>query len=266
MNANFVDILGVQVSNQSEADNLEYIRKYLQGNKATRQQGNKVGRKPLVIFTPNPEIVVYSQKDKTFKKLVNTAQINLCDGWGLVWASQVLDKGKLTRITGVDFAEKLAELASKEAVAIGLIGGRPGIALKALERLRKKYPGLKGWVEEGPVIPKGLEKTAKTGLILVGLGCPKQEYFIDALQGYNVTKLQSSNGALLPCSSGAVLMAVGGAFDYWAGRTWRAPRWIQNLGLEWLWRLILQPWRLKRQLALLEFIFLVTKEKLAGSR
>ncbi len=261
MNSDFTEILGVQVSTLDEDLILEYTRKYL-----ARNEKNDV--KPLVIFTPNPEIVVYARKDEKFKSLVNTAQINLCDGFGLVWASQVLGKPRLRRITGADFAEKLVKLAADLGVGIGLIGGRPGVAVRALECLKKKYPGLKGWGEErisfchsrgaagqpredwipdqvGDDILKRIQET-KPGLVLVGLGAPKQEYFINLL---------TTNYHLQ--TTPIVFMAVGGAFDFWAGRVRRAPKFLQNLGLEWAWRLILQPWRLKRQLSLLKFIRLV---------
>ena len=128
----------------------------------------------------------------------------------------------------------LCSMAEKEGLTVGLIGGRRGVAVEALECLQNKYPNLKGWAMEEPET-----KMKNVDIIFVALGFPKQEYFINLLSNEAIE--QSSNRAL-------VLMAVGGTFDYLAGRSIRAPGWVRNIGLEWLYRLIHEPWRLPRQL------------------
>lgn len=159
--------------------------------------------------------------------------------------------------------EDLVWLAAVRGYGIGLIGGRGGVAVKALECLRQKHPGLVGWaMEPGELCADNLgdldnlgEKIRKTNtrLVFVGLGAPKQEYFIARL---------THPSSLIPHHP-LVLMSVGGAFDVISGALPRAPHFWQKLGLEWLWRLVRQPWRLVRQLALLKFVFLVFKQKLA---
>ena len=147
---------------------------------------------------------------------------------------------------------------------MGFLGGKDGVAEKTAECLQKKYPGLRvnfagsEWPnemkdEKGEL--KNREKTSHLSFLIshlsidilfVAFGVPKQEFWI------------SDNLEKIPVK---IAIGVGGAFDYISGRVKRAPEWIQNIGLEWLYRLIREPWRLKRQLALLEFIRLVIKEK-----
>ncbi|MBI5465023.1 WecB/TagA/CpsF family glycosyltransferase [Candidatus Gottesmanbacteria bacterium] len=261
MGKNKIFILGIGVSNLNFSQVLEEIEKWFEN-----------GSKIYQIFTPNPEIIILAQKDKKFAQILNNADLALPDGQGIIWASRFLGQPLKERITGVDLAEKLSELAAKKGLTIGLIGGGPQIAVKALECLKEKYPGLNGWAEEGPRIEMAngkwqmangydldllIEKIKKTEtrIVFVGMGAPKQEYFIE-----NV-KCQMSN---VKCP--LVLMAVGGAFDYLSGRVLRAPKWMQNLGFEWLYRLIRQSWRWRRQLALLKFIVLVLKSKSAFRR
>ena len=130
--------------------------------------------------------------------------------------------------------ENLVALAADRHVPIGLIGGWGKIAVKTLEFLQEKYPGL---------------TTSKNpGIIFVALGAPKQESYIE--EAAKTTK-------------GVVYMAVGGSFDIISGRLRRAPVWMRKLGLEWLWRLILEPWRIKRQLSLIKFVWLVWREKIS---
>lgn len=287
-----IKILGVNVSNLNLGNVLEKVEKSLVNDQFPRTNFQLKTKKPLVIFTPNPEIAVYAQKDEKFKKIVNAAQINIPDGVGLIWASKVLGQPLKEKISGVDLMEKLVELARDKSLTVGLIGGREGVALKALECLRKKYPGLNGWAEEGPRIEddynnyncynfynicKKIQET-KASFLFVGLGCPKQEYFIEFLREqmtenrrqYSDDRKQKEK-SVIPSSAirfpssvfrPPILMAVGGSFDYLSGQVKRAPLFIRKIGFEWVWRLLLQPWRLKRQLAILKFIRLVLKQKL----
>lgn len=228
-------ILGIGVTTNSKKEILEFIQKYLS--------------KKLVIVTPNPEQVILARDNPEFKKILNRADIALPDGVGLAMAIGV------ERIAGVEFMEDLVGAAAKEAYTTALIGGRAGVAVEALECLRVRFPGLKGWAlepEEKSIedIAKKLVAT-KTRMAFIGLGAPKQEYFIESL-AYHLSLITYH----------CVLMSVGGSFDIIAGRTPRAPSFVRAIGLEWLWRLARQPWRWKRQLALIRFILLVLSEKL----
>lgn len=215
---------------------LEYIRKYLKN----------LAKKPLVIVTPNPEQIVYAYRDRSFAKILNQADVAIPDGTGLAYFLGV------ARVPGIEFMEDLVSMAAKEGSRIGLIGGRDGVAVNALECLTNKYPGLRGWAFEPEDISleKIVEKIQKTNtrMVFVGLGAPKQEYFIDALRHR--------------LSTGCILMSVGGSFDIISGKIQRAPVLIRSIGFEWAWRLFHEPWRFRRQLAIIEFIWLVIKEKI----
>ncbi len=266
-------ILGISVTTESKKSILEYIEKYL-------EEAISDTRKVIRVVTPNPEQIVRAQKDPHFAKILNQADVALPDGIGLVAAIRLRNfrfqisnlKLKIKRIHGVDFMEDLVGLAAKQGYPIGLIGGRGGVAVEALECLKAQYPELVGWAME-PEDGEFLEKIKKTNtrIVFVGLGAPKQEFFMEQLvlslrakrsnlyQNGIATSARRSVGP--PRNDGVILMSVGGSFDILARRVPRAPFLIRSLGLEWLWRLGRQPWRLGRQLALLRFIFLVLAEK-----
>lgn len=255
MSLHAVNILEINITNSSKKNILEEIQKYL-------QDGSEKGGKPFIIATPNPEQIVYSHRDEGFKKMLNRADVAIPDGIGLVLARP----SEITRaIPGIDFMENLVALAAKERVPVALIGGAKKIAVKALECLFQKYPGLSGTAFEAPeftIGPSGLSmigsideyfenlvkelKKQHIGMVFVGLGAPKQEYFIE--------KLSEQYPSLY--------MSVGGSFDEISGTIPRAPGWVSRVGLKWLWRLVLEPWRIKRQVSLIRFVWLITWEKL----
>ena len=255
-------ILGISVTTSPKKEILEEIEKYLE--KSSEKQA-----KPFVIATPNPEQIVSAQEDTHFAQMLNRADVALPDGIGLAIAL------KRPRIPGVEFMEELVRLAATKGYRVGLIGGRGGVAVQALECLRARYPGLTGWAQEPGDVDLGTlgdlddlrEKIQKsnTRLVFVGLGAPKQELFIKKLAwgtGYGV---QGKQGALssyrIPHTAyPIILMSVGGSFDMIAGRVKRAPAVLRGLGLEWLWRLVREPWRIRRQLALMKFLWLLASK------
>ena len=180
------------------------------------------------ITTPNPEMIVAAQKDPAFKRILNAADLAIPDGAGLRLADP-----KLRRLSGADLMMALIKKGYKTL----LCGSKPGVAQKAAKKL-----GVMGISQ--PNLSK-INKI-KPDLLFVALGHGKQEKWIDK----NLPKLKVK-----------VAMGVGGSLDYIAKPWLRAPQVLQTLGLEWLWRLILQPWRLKRQLSLLEFVYLVITNK-----
>lgn len=230
-------LLGVNITIDSKETILSEVTTYLLG---------KSKKSPFVIVTPNPEQVMLAQKDKDFLKLLNRADVALPDGVGIVWAM----KGIVLRISGVDFMSDCVRMANKNNWTIGLVGGWNGVGNKALVELQHSYVNLHGWALEPE--ETSIEKHAKhivdtnTKMVFVALGAPKQEEYIDALKKY--------------CKQ-VVFMSVGGAFEMIAGTIPRAPDWIQTIGFEWLYRLCQEPWRWRRQLALLNFLFLVFKER-----
>lgn len=253
MTLNSLRVLGVGVSSTSEEKALEFLKEKL-------QKGDK-----FWIATPNPEMVVKARHEPWFKKLLNSASFSLPDGVGLVWASRALhgNKGLKRRVTGADFMLTFCQEAEKKGWRVFFLGGGLGVAQEALEVLKKQFPKLVGEADEGPQIviedgklkfekedenKKVVEKINKFSpdLLFVGFGMGKQEAWIDKF---------------LPKLKVGGAMVVGGSFDYLSGRIRRAPKVFQKANLEWLWRLVQEPWRLKRQLALLEFVYLVAKEK-----
>ena len=252
------EILGVGITNASSKSILEYVVDLILKTD-----------KSCFIATPNPEMIVAAHKNPKLQQLLNRADLALCDGVGLFFAAGFMAKPLPERITGVDFMKSLCEKFAKKPITVGFLGGRPNVAEKTAKCLQEMYPGLNvvfagdEWNEEGFQFSQGLKKEKnetlsghKTSMqhidvLFVAMGFPKQEHWIDE----HLHKLPIR-----------VAMGVGGAFDYLSGNVSRAPFILRSLGLEWLYRLIRQPWRFKRQIALLEFIWLVVKVKFSSSR
>ena len=206
------------------------------------------------IVTPNPEIVMMAQKDEELKKIINNADLAIPDGVGLKLA---LDIENIS--PGIDVLEELVKMAAENGFTTGFLGGKNEVAKKTAERLIKKYAKLKVVFAEfgGEMNKQGkmlsdyrLPTTRKDGrqkavdILFVAFGPPKQEKWI----ANNLNKLNVK-----------VAMGVGGSFDYLSGQIPRAPKLMRSLGFEWLFRLIIQPWRFKRQLALIKYVLLLLK-------
>lgn len=226
-------LLGVGFTNASMDEVLEFIITGLQKN-----------IEKYYIVTPNPEMLVVANGNKNYKDILNNAKLALIDGIGVVIGARIVAKVIRQRITGVDLVESLCNRVSNQPITVGFLGGGPFIAEKASECLKIKYPGLKvrlvskEW--ENSLINK------KIDILFVAFGSPKQENWIAT----NLDKIPAK-----------VVIGVGGAFDFISGNVKRAPRVLRNLGLEWLFRLIIQPWRIKRQISLIKFVYLIFKEK-----
>jgi N-acetylglucosaminyldiphosphoundecaprenol N-acetyl-beta-D-mannosaminyltransferase len=279
MSLDAVKLLGITFTKNPKKEILEFLEKSL--IKSTKKGGksSQNPQKTLTIVTPNPEQIMYARSHPQFLELLNRADVALPDGNGVVWAQRILgqkgsDKSsydRLSVIPGVDFMEDLISWCSKEAVPIALIGSYKGLAVKALDRLSETHAGVRGWAVDGPeIVVRGdrVEMPSTEGyfmplakkiiqthvqIIFVGLGAPKQEYFMEKL-----SQLLADIHHPLPIA----LMSVGGSFDEIAGKVPRAPTWVSNIGMKWLWRLIMEPWRITRQLALIQFIKMVLLEKL----
>jgi N-acetylglucosaminyldiphosphoundecaprenol N-acetyl-beta-D-mannosaminyltransferase len=194
---------------------------------------------PHQLVTVNPEFVVAAQNDDEFRHIINNAALALADGVGLVFAARFLKTIPLPeRVAGSDLVVRLAELSHRRGYRIYFLGAGPGVAQKAAENLKKIYPGLQvagcyagsPTPEETETIIRRISPT-RPDILLVAYGAPKQDKWI----AHNLERLR------IP-----VCLGVGGSFDFLAGTAKRAPVWIQKLGLEWLHRLALQPWRWKR--------------------
>ena len=197
------------------------------------------------IVTPNPELLVLAQNRENYKNILNNAKLALPDGIGVMLGARIMGTPLKERITGVDLVKNLSNHVSKRPITVSYLGGGPNVAEKTAECLKKLYPGLKvAWVSQ-----EWSEDllTKKTDILFVAFGSPKQEIWI------------SENLQRLPVR---VAIGVGGSFDFISGKVRRAPKALRDLGLEWLFRLIIQPWRIRRQLSLFKFIFLLFSEKI----
>lgn len=239
-------LLGIDITIVKKEEVLEYIIRSLE----------RTGEKYYVV-TPNPEILVIAQKDSYYKKILNGAKLILPDGVGVVFAGKLLGLGLKERITGVNLMESLCERVAEKPITIGFLGAGPGVAHSTAECLIEKYPGLKvvfaqeEWEKNGAETRLVNNSSAyKTiDILFVAFGSPKQEIWIYE----NLDKLPVR-----------VAIGVGGAFDFVSGKVRRAPVFMQKMGLEWLFRLIIQPWRIKRQLSLILFIYFVIRDLFKG--
>ncbi len=237
-------ILGIGITNAKEDEVLEYIL-----------LGLEKGRQKYFIVTPNPEILMLARNDTNYKKILNSAKIALPDGIGVMIAGKILNKELKERITGVDLVESLCRAVEEKPITVGFLGAGPAVAEQTAECLKRKLPSLKiVFAASGNPDDKtvSLVKDSKKeiDILFVAFGSPKQEIWIYE----NLEKLPVK-----------VVIGVGGAFDFISGKVKRAPFWIRKAGLEWLFRLINQPWRIKRQAALIKFIYLVLKERFKRS-
>ena len=220
-------ILNVKVHALTNAGTLALIEQFI------------ASRQPHQLVTVNPEFVVAAQRDEEFRQIINNAALALPDGVGLLKAARFLQATPLPeRVAGSDLVIKLAELSHQKGYRLYFLGAWEGVAEKAIERLKQDYPQLQvaGYFAGSPALKENeaiVQRILPTrpDILLVAYGAPIQDKWI----ARNLERLQ------IP-----VCIGVGGSFDFIAGTARRAPRWLQRLGLEWLHRLVMQPWRWRR--------------------
>jgi N-acetylglucosaminyldiphosphoundecaprenol N-acetyl-beta-D-mannosaminyltransferase len=216
------------------------------------------GGAPSLAVTANTEVVMTARRAADLAQLLAGAALVVADGVGVVWASRYLRRPLPARVPGIELAERLLAEAARRGWRVYLLGGRPGTADEAAARLRVAYPGLQVAGSAHGYFPPGDEakvvetiRAAAPALLLAGLGTPRQERWL------------ARNLAALAVP---VAMGVGGSLDIWAGRAHRAPRPVQSLGLEWLYRLAREPRRLRRQLTIPHFMALIIAKRARGAR
>ena len=204
---------------------------------------------PHHVCTINPEFIMIAQSDPNFRHILMRADMCVPDGVGLLWAAKHLGTPLPQRVTGSDGVPIIAERAAREGWRLYFLGAAPGVADKAADVLRARHPGLRivGTTSGSPAPEEEhslVERVNQSGadILFVAYGAPEQDKWI----ARNLPRLQVK-----------MAMGVGGAFDFTAGIIPRAPLWMQRLGLEWLFRLYLQPWRLRRMLRLPRFVLAV---------
>jgi N-acetylglucosaminyldiphosphoundecaprenol N-acetyl-beta-D-mannosaminyltransferase len=209
---------------------------------------------PHQITTVNPEFVMAARKDDRFREIINSSNLATPDGAGLIWAAKLLGQPLRGRVTGVELVQRLCRLARDKSYGVFLLGAEPGVAEAAGAVLESKFPGLKiVGTHAGSAGPEGDDETialvaaSQPDFLFVAYGAPKQDFWISRNQ---------------PRLNVPVAIGVGGTFDFLAGKAKRAPRWMRRFGLEWLFRLITEPWRWRRMLSLPRFVFLVSLTKI----
>jgi N-acetylglucosaminyldiphosphoundecaprenol N-acetyl-beta-D-mannosaminyltransferase len=219
---------------------------------------------PEYVVTPNAMHILELQKDANFREIYRRAFLVVPDGVSLLWAAKFLQTPLNGRVNGTDLFEKLCAIASAKGLKVFLLGGRPGAAEKAQEVLQARHPNL---AIVGTYCPEyGFEKNptelelinskiqaVAPDLLFVGLGAPKQEKWI-------------ANNYL--CLQVPVSLGIGVSFELVADMVSRAPVWMQKAGLEWLFRLIVEPERLWRRYIFGNptFMWLVLKQRLGMSK
>ncbi len=240
-----IKIFGVRIHNTTLMEVTNLLREYLKGDKLS------------VIYTPNTEIVMAAKDDQRLKELLNRADLVIPDGIGLIYGSKIKKKPLKERVTGFDTSMKLLNIANENSYSIFLLGGKDGVSKIAAENIKKDYPNIQiagyqhgyfkgshlGLVdtEEEKEILNTINKL-NPDIIFVGLGFPMQEKWIDA----NKDILNSR-----------VIIGNGGVMDILAGNSKRAPEIYQKFGLEWFYRLMQNPSRIKRQLVIPKFMLQV---------
>ena len=208
------------------------------------------------VCVANVHSIMTAYDDPAFRTVLNSADLVTPDGMPLVWSLRIKGHKNQTRVYGPTLMEKLLRLASEKAIPIGFLGSTPQVIEKLQEKIRSKHPNvIISYAFSPPFRPFSNEENEKitqkisqtsTRILFVGLGCPKQELWMAA----NTGKIN------------AVIIGVGAAFDFIAGEKEQAPPWMQNIGLEWLYRLLTEPKRLWRRYFSIvpRFIFLMSKD------
>ena len=202
------------------------------------------------IVTANPEIVLHSREDAAYAAAVNGADLVLADGVGDLYAARLLKTPLPERVAGSDLTPRLLARLAERGGSVFLYGARPGVAERAGDALQSAYPGLRiagtenGYISDETALFALLDKE-KPDLLLLGLGAPRQELWM-------AQNRQRTN---------AVMIGVGGLLDVFAGDIPRAPESWQRLGLEWLYRLLREPKRIKRMIRLPKILFLAARER-----
>ncbi len=207
-------------------------------------------RKGGYIVTANPEIVLHSREDAAYAAAVNGADLVLADGVGDLCAARILGTPLPERVAGSDLTPRLLYRLAERGGSVFLYGARPGVAQRAGEALQSAYPGLRiageenGYISDETALFAALERE-QPDLLLLGLGAPRQELWM-------AKNRQRTN---------AVMIGVGGLLDVFAGDIPRAPEAWQKLGLEWLYRLLREPKRIKRMIRLPKILLLAVRER-----
>lgn len=224
-----ITLFGVTMDNVTAAEAVEAVRRLM--NEGPGQH---------YVTTPNTDHVVRLQTDNQLRAAHAGAALCIADGMPVIWASRLLGRPLKERVTGADLLPNVCAMAAKDGRSLYLLGGLEGVAERAAHNLRARFPGLRIAGTYSP--PFGFERDAeecrriaeridraRPDILAIGLGCPKQELWI-AKHRHDMRY--------------GVALCIGAAIDFAAGNLSRAPQWMQDNGLEWLFRLAQEPGRL----------------------
>lgn len=239
-----LDVMGLQFDNVTMDEALTRADAFLSGDKT------------VCVVTPNAEIAYEALHDASLRKLLNSADLMLPDGAGVVLASKLLKTPLKEKVAGVDFAAGLLKLLARNQQSVFLLGAKPGVAETAAEKMVQMTPGLRiaglhdgYFTDEAPIIAQINESGAD--VLFVCLGSPKQELFMQRYRQALGVK---------------IMIGLGGSLDAFAGTVKRAPQWMIRMNLEWLYRLIKEPKRFGRMLRLPKYLFAVMKTRISGRK
>lgn len=242
-----VRILGVRVDDVTMSEACERVAQLI-AEGGTHQ-----------LATVNPEFIMAARRDAAFMALLERTALNVPDGIGVLWAARRQSHPLRERVAGVDLVRQLCARGSQYQWRAYFLGAQPGVAERAAANLAHEYPGLivAGTYAGSPRIEEEQEilariRRAQPNLLFVAYGAPQQDMWL--ARNLPLLHQQPDSAAFHP---GLVGMGVGGSFDFIAGTQKRAPEWMRQMGLEWLYRLLREPKRWKRQLALAHFIVAV---------
>lgn len=237
---NKVNVLDIRFSNISDEELMNVLKD------AFKSDSN------LRIVTPNPEIVMAANKSDDLKEMINDSTLVLKDGIGIKIAEKLKGVNGEKRQTGIETLERLLEIANENGYSVYFVGAKDEILQKAIVNIKEKFPNIvikgqhNGYFKDGSPeeeqILKDIEET-KPDLLIAAMGFPKQEIFL--------TKTEAPK----------VSIACGGSLDVMSGEVKRAPRWMQKVGLEWFYRLIKDPGRIKRQIVIPVFLWKIVFTK-----
>jgi N-acetylglucosaminyldiphosphoundecaprenol N-acetyl-beta-D-mannosaminyltransferase len=239
-----VDILGVGVHDCDLEEAARVIEGFLREEPPRLRQ----------VATINPEFVMEARRNPAFREVLNEADLATPDGVGIVLAARLQGARLRGRATGVALVERLAELSARQGYKLFLLGAGPGVAEEAAAEMARRYPGVR-IAGTYPGSPRDSDwpgireriQAAQPDVLLVAYGAPRQDLWI------------RQHREALPASV-RLAMGVGGVFDYLSGRVPLAPAAWRRLGLEWLYRLMKQPWRWRRILKVFQFGVIVLME------
>lgn len=223
-------MLDVTIANLTMAQAVDWIF-------AQVQEERPIGAGQVLCFV-NPDCLNISVRDIGYRAVLHRADLVLPDGIGIKLATRMQGVGLRENVNGTDLFPRLCERAAELGTPIYLLGARNGVAAAAAEAMTRRHPGLRivgthhGYIagEEEAVVAEINASGAQ--ILLVAMGVPQQELWIERMRA-----------TLRP----AVLMGVGGLFDFYSGRIPRAPLWVREIGMEWVWRLLQEPGRMWRR-------------------